>query len=169
MLFLVSPGALTRPRERRSAAGRVVLALGLAAMIMGALSLSTGRAQAAMSCRSDPVIVVNGTVSDVVSTLWTDPGNIHELDYVVTVPAGSLIGKLTLTAGLGFPEKVTYVYSWTQPWGSMRIDATVQTQGQVAPFQTSVRVSTLLGGVHTAYGTSDSTVSLTVSHTLMLL
>ena len=145
-----------------------MLALGLAASVMGALSLSSGHAQAAMACRSDPVIVVNGAVADVFSTLWTAPDNIRELDYVVTIPAGSLTGKTTLTVGAGFPEKVTYVFSPAQPWGTIRIDATVQTYDQVAPFETAVQVRTLLGGIQKVYGSSNSTVSLTVGHQLML-
>ncbi len=139
-----------------------VLAIGL---WVGGLPVPTAHAYEA--CRSDPVIVVDGTEADVISTLWADPSVIRELDYTVTVPAGSLIGQTTLTAGLGFPEKVIYVFSPTQPWGTLRVDATVQTQPGTAPFQTSVQVTTLTAGVTTASGLSNGTVTLTVGHQLM--
>lgn len=168
-MSLFSRGGDAPAHGRRSKIGRFVLMAGLVSSILGAVSFSTGHAEAALAaCRSDPVIVVNGAIADVFSTLWTQSSNIRELDYVVTVPSGSLIGKLTLTAGIGFPEKVTYVFSPAQPWGTIRIDATVQTWGQVAPFQTSVQATTLLGGVQTAYGSSAGTVSLTVGRQLML-
>ena len=112
--------------------------------------------------------MVNGAVADVVSTLATAPSAIRELDYTVTVPSGSLIGRTTLTVGLGFPEKVTYVYSPAQPWGTLHISAMVQTQAGTAPFPTSVQVTTLLGGTHSASGLSNAAVNLTVSHQLML-
>ena len=114
------------------------------------------------------MLVVNGAVVDVVSTLATAPSTIRELDYTVTVPAGSLIGKTTLTVGLGFPEKVTYIYSAAQPRGTLHISAMVQTQAGVVPFATTVQATTLLAGAQSASGYSDSTVDLTVGHQLML-
>lgn len=156
-----------RSRRGRSSLARMCLAMGLGAA--GLAALPGGHAAAASACRSDPVILVNGAVADVFSTLYTDdPSAIRELDYTVTVPAGSLIGKTTLTVGLGFPEKVTYVYSAAQPWGTLRVDATVQTQAGTAPFVTDVQVTTLLGGIRHASGLSNSTISLMVGHQLML-
>jgi hypothetical protein len=157
---------LRRTHSLRALRARLCLVLGLGAAALAALP--AGHAAAAAGCRSDPVIVVNGAVADVVSTLYTDPSVVRELDYTVTVPAGSLIGRTTLTLGLGFPEKVTYVYSAAQPWGSLRVDATVQTQAGTAPFATDVQVTTLLGGVRRASGLSTATVSVTVAHQLML-
>lgn len=156
-----------RSRRGRSSLARLCLTLGLGAA--GLAALPGGHASAAMACRSDPVIVVNGAVADVFSTLYTgDPSAIRELDYTITVPAGSLIGKTTLTVGLGFPEKVTYVYSPAQPWGTLRVDATVQTVAGTTPFETDVQVTSLLGGVRHATGLSDSTVSVVVGRQLML-
>jgi hypothetical protein len=140
-----------------------VLAIGMPA---GFLPAPTAFAYDA--CRSDPVIVVDGTVADVSSTLWADPSVIRELDYTVTVPTGSLIGQTTLTVGIGFPEKVIYVYSPTQARGTLQIDATVQTQPGTAPFQTRVQVTTLTAGIATASGLSDATLTVAVDHQLML-
>src|SRR5260370_29872435 len=117
-------------RPVRTALSRIGLALGLAAAVLGMLAQN---AHALSACRSDPVLVVNGAIVDVVSTLYSTASTIRELDYTVTVPAHSLLGAVKLTVGLGFPEKVTYVFSNTQPWGTMRIAATVNTQAAVAP------------------------------------
>lgn len=136
------------------------------------LAFPAGRAHAAYSsCRSDPVLVVNGATVDVVSTLWTAAGSVKELDYVVTVPAHSLIGKTTLTVGLGFPEKVTYVFSAAQPWDTMKIAATVQTQAGVAPFQTTVTATSplsLLTGSTNASGWSNATVMVNIGNLVMV-
>ena len=167
MSLVCTPSArASRFRRGHSLLARLCLVLGLGAAALAALP--TGHAAAAVGCRSDPVIVVNGVVADVVSTLYTAPSAVRELDYTVTVPAGSLIGRTTLTVGLGFPEKVTYVYSAAQPWGSLRVDATVQTQAGTASFETDVQVTTMLGGIQHASGLSTATVSVAVAHQLML-
>ncbi len=152
---------------------RPVRRLALAGALLAAVTLTglahSGTASAALACRSDPVIVVNGAVADIVSTLYTDSAsNVRELDYTITIPTGSLIGKTSLTVGLGFPEKVTYVFSPTQPKGTMSIAASVVTAPGVAPFATSVQVTTLLDGIHTASGYSNETVGVTLGHLLML-
>src|SRR5262249_51467825 len=146
MLLRQEVASLSLTLARSTRPTSALVRLGLLAVLAAAATgvLVPGRAAAAaVACRSDPVIVVNATVADVVSVLATDPGVIKELDYTVTVPTGSVINKTTLTVGLGFPEKVTYVYSAAQPWGTMRIAASVQTQSAVAPFPTSVQVTTL--------------------------
>lgn len=138
-------------------------------LVLGASSVLPGQAHATFgSCRSDPVVVVNGMTVDIVSTLGTPtPGVIKELDYTLTVAPGSLIGKTTLTVGAGFPEKVIYVFSAQQPSGAMRIDASVVTAGGVAPFSTSVQ-ATSLSGVQTVSGLSNTVVSLELRHLLSL-
>jgi len=133
---------------------------------------SRGQVEAAFSsCRSDPVVVVNGATVDIVDTLWTDASAVRELDYTITVPSGSRIGKTTLTVGLGFPEKVTYVFSSSQAWGTMKVAATVQTQRGTPPFQTTLQVTSprsLLSGSSTASGRSNSTVTVTVKNLVMV-
>lgn len=159
----------TRRRGRgRSVVGRLCLVLGLAGALYGAFA-HAGVASAYEACRSDPVLVVNAAIVDVVSTLQTTPSAVRELDYTVTVPAGSLIGKTTLTVGLGFPEKVTYVYSHSQPWGTLRVDASVVTQAGVAPFPVGVQATALLllASGH-ASGMSNDTLTVNVLHQLML-
>mgnify|MGYP001269082323 CR=1 FL=1 len=160
----MSPG----PRRWRSTLGRLCLMVSLAGAIGGALS-HVGVASAYEACRSDPVLLVNGAIVDVVSTLQTTPGAVRELDYTVTVPPGGLLSIVRLTVGLGFPEKVTFVHSAAQPWGTMRIDATVQTQPGVAPFPTTVQATALLLLANsTASGLSNSTVTVSLGHMLML-
>ncbi len=151
-------------RPARAALSRLGLAIGMAVAGLGMLAHD---ADALSACRSDPVLVVNGATVDVVSTLYTTASTIRELDYTVTVPAGSVIGQTTLTAGLGFPEKVTYVFSKTQTRGTMRIAATVQTQAGVAPFATTVQASSLLSASQ-ASGTSNSTVTVNLGNLVML-
>lgn len=160
---------LSPPDRVHGPARRILSRLGLAlALPVLGLSILAQDAHAAFtSCRSDPVLVVNGSAVDVVSTLNADAGAIRELDYVVTVPVGSLIGQTTLTLGIGFPEKVTYVYSYRQPWGTMSIAATVQTLPGTAPFATTVQATGLLTG-GSAQGSSTSTVTVNVGHLLML-
>src|SRR5579864_4228633 len=82
---------------------RLCLALLLSGSILVPLARATP-AHASIPCRSDPIVVVDGAVVDVVSTLEADDSAVRELDYQITVPSGALIGKLTLTVGLGFPE-----------------------------------------------------------------
>jgi hypothetical protein len=112
------------------------------------------------------VIVVNGTVADIYSTLSADPNVIRELDYTITVPTGSLIGATTLTLGIGFPEKVSYVFSAAQPWGSLSVSASV-VQAGTTPFPVQVHVTSLLSS-GTATGTSAATLTVQVKPLLML-
>lgn len=151
---------------RRLSPKRLWLALLLGAAIMAPLAHDTPAL--AIVCRSDPIMVVNGAVIDVVSTLTTDPKAVSEIDYQVTVPSGSLIGQTTLTLGLGFPEHVTYIFSPSQPWGSVQVATSVVTPNGVAPFPLSVQVSSLLAGNSSASGSSDTTTTVTLDHILML-
>ncbi len=149
---------------------RLGLAAGLAASLFAAAGQARSEAAFA-SCTSDPIVVVNGAQADIVSTLSTQASAVRELDYTITVPKGSLIGRTTLTVGLGFPEKVTYVYSSALPWGSMKVEATVQTADGVAPFPTTVRVTSpeaLLTLSKAASGMSDSTVTVGLNGMVML-
>ena len=101
----------------------------------------------------------------------TDASAVRELDYTITVPSGSRIGKTTLTVGLGFPEKVTYVFSSSQAWGTMKVAATVQTQRGTPPFQTTLQATSptsLLTGSSTASGRSNSTVTVTLKNLVMV-
>jgi hypothetical protein len=113
------------------------------------------------------VVVVNGAAADIVSTLYTDSSKIQELDYTITVPTGSLLGGLRLTAGLGFPEKVTYVFSSTQPHGVISVAASVVSVPSTAVFPVRVDVTTLLGS-GSASGTSAHTLTVQVHPLLML-
>jgi len=147
--------------------GRAVLAAPLLAAALLGSTLAARHADAAVACRSDPVLVVNGAIIDVVSTLQTVPSAVRELDYTITVPEGSLLGQIRLTVGLGFPERVTYVYSRWQRWGTLRIAATVVTQPGVAPFPTTVQAWSLLAA-GSASGASNSMVSFALGGQLML-
>jgi hypothetical protein len=135
---------------------------------LGIALLPRGEAHAIVAaCRSDPVIVVNGDAADIVSTLYADPSSISELDYAISVPPGSLIGKTTLTVGLGFPERVRYVFDPSVPWGTLTVQATVVTKPGVTPFTTSVRVSTLFAQASNA-GLSNALIPVSVANQLML-
>jgi hypothetical protein len=127
------------------------------------------RADAIVACRSDPVILVNGATFDVYDTLQTDAASVRELDYTVTVPAGSLLGGIQLTVGLGFPEQVTLVYSPAQPWGSITVAGRVLAQPGVAPFPVALTVATLPLKSGAASGSSSDTLSVTLHNSLMLL
>jgi hypothetical protein len=153
-------------RSGRSAIARIGLALGLAAIGSGVLANNDAQA-AFIGCRSDPILLVNGALVDVVSTLSTSSANIQELDYTITVPKGALLSVVSLTIGIGFPEKVTYVYSSSMPKGTLQVAATVKTVAGVAPFLTSVHVTSLLVGT-TASGYSNTTVVATLGRLLML-
>jgi hypothetical protein len=89
-------------RSGRSAIARIGLALGLAAIGSGVLANNDAQA-AFIGCRSDPILLVNGALVDVVSTLSTSSANIQELDYTITVPKGALLSVVSLTIGIGFP------------------------------------------------------------------
>jgi hypothetical protein len=158
--------SLIGARSGRLAIARIGLALGLAAIGSGVLANNDAQA-AFIGCRSDPILLVNGALVDVVSTLNTSPANIQELDYTITVPSGALLSVVRLTVGIGFPEKVTYVFSPSMPRGTMQVAATVQTVPGTAPFPTSVRVTSLLVGT-TASGYSNGTVIATLGRLLML-
>src|SRR5581483_6156145 len=104
----------------------------VAPLVQGARALADDLP--AIPCRSDPVLVVNGAIVDLASALWADPSAIREVDYQVTIPSGTLLGSIRLTVGLSFPEVVTYVVSPNQPWGSVRIAASVRLQDGAATF-----------------------------------
>ncbi len=158
--------ALTWIVDRRIV--RAAMVLLMAAAGAGAMAARPASA-AVVGCRSDPVIVLNGAAFDVYDTLQTDPSAVSELDYTVTVPAGSLLGGIQLTAGLGFPERVNIVYSAAQPWGSITVAGQVIAQNDVAPFPVSLQVSTLPLNSGSASGSSTDTLSVTLHNTLMLL
>jgi hypothetical protein len=125
-------------------------------------------ARADLLCKSDPVIVVNGAIVDVTSTLSTDASAVREIDYQVTVPSSSLIGKTTLTLGLGVPENVSYVFSPDQPRGTIQVAATAIPQDGAASFPVSVKLSSLLAGSSMASGNSGDTITVALDHLLML-
>ena len=155
-------GHRERPRLKR-----LCLALLVSAGIVLPLARQTP-ASAGILCQSDPVIVVNGAVVDVASTLSADSSSVREIDYQVTAPKGSLIGKTTLTVGLGVPENVSYVFSPDQPWGTVQVAATAIPQDGTASFSVSVKVSSLLAGSSTASGNSGNTITVELDHLLML-
>jgi hypothetical protein len=135
---------------------------------MTATSMLGGQfAHAASPCRSDPVLIVNGAIVDVVSTLNTTASTVQELDYTITVPHGSLLGPTRLTVGIGFPEKVTYVFSPFQAWGTMHIAATVVSKTGTAPFSTTVQATSLLAS-SSASGLSNATVNVLLGGQIML-
>lgn len=151
-----------RPRLKR---------LGLALLVSGGIVLPLAHpipASADLLCKSDPVIVVNGAVVAVVSTLAADARAVREIDYDVTVPRGSLMGTTTLTVALGVPENVRYVFSPSQPRGTIQVAATAFPQDGAAAFPVSVTLSALLAGRHTANGTSGDTITVALDHLLML-
>jgi hypothetical protein len=138
----------------------------MAAAILMSNVLPAGAA--VRGCGSDPILVVNGAAVDVYSTLYTaDPSVIKELDYVVTVPSGSLLGGTTLTVGIGFPERVSYVFSAQQPWGTLAISATVVTQAGTSPFPVQVAATTV-GAGGSAAGNSAQALDVQVTPLLTL-
>lgn len=159
-------GGLRASRRRLSLA--LLLSVGIIAPFAHHTAASADTTNPDVLCRSDPIIVVNGAIVDVASTLQSDPASIREIDYQVTVPSGALLGRTTLTLGLGVPENVSYVFSPTQPRGSVQVAVTVVPRDGVASFPTSVRVSSLLAGNATASGTSDASLSVALDHLLML-
>jgi hypothetical protein len=80
---------------------------------------------------------------------------------------GSIIGKITLTVGIGFPEIVTYTYSAAQPWGTMSISARVVTTTSVTPFATQVQASSVLTSA-SGSGPSSTPVTVWLAHLIML-
>lgn len=141
--------------------------LSLCALLVLALSAAP-RADAAVGCRSDPVIVVNGAVFDVFDTLQAAAASVRELDYTVTVPAGSVLGGVQLTAGVGFPERVSVVYSSAQPLGAITVAGTVLARPGVSPFPVTLTVTTLPLNGGSATGSSAGMLSVTLRNTLML-
>jgi hypothetical protein len=135
---------------------------------LGIATVPRGEAHAMVAgCRSDPTVLVNLDLADIVSTLYAPPSAIKELDYTISVAPHSLTGKITLTIGLGFPEKVTYVFDSSVPWGMIKVQASVVTQPGVTPFNTTVSISTLFGSASTS-GPSNAIVPVTVANQLML-
>jgi hypothetical protein len=160
------PHGIRRSRGLTFALARLAIAASLA--VLGIASLPRGEAHAIVAgCRSDPIILVNGDLADIVSTLYADPSAIKELDYTVHVAPGALTGILRLTIGLGFPEKVTYVFDPSVPRGVIKLQASVVTQPGVTPFNTTVYISTLFGAASTS-GLSNAIVPVTVANQLML-
>ena len=81
--------------------------IGLFTLVAVTLLWPISNASAALSrCRTDPIFFLsNGDVINITVDINTDPVNIRNINYVLHVPAGVTVKRVTYTAiNLGLPE-----------------------------------------------------------------
>jgi hypothetical protein len=114
--------------------------------IMTLAVLPTMQASAAFrKCRTDPIFKLsNGDVINITLDINTDESAVRNVSYVLHVPAGVTVTKVTYTAG-GIGKKETYKVYQDSPANTYTTDTLVTTQntGSVAMIAT-----TRLNGVY---------------------
>jgi hypothetical protein len=97
--------------------------------------MPTMQASAALvKCRTDPIFFLsNGDILTVVLDISTDPSNIRNVTYVLHVPAGVTVKRVTYTAG-GLGTKEMFKVYQDSPAKTYTTDTVVTTQntGSVA-------------------------------------
>lgn len=115
-----------------------ILFLLIAAIMLATLPNMEASA-AFRKCRTDPIFKLsNGDVINITLDINTDPASIRNVLYVLHVPAGVTVTKVTYTAG-GIGTKETYKVSQDSPAKTYTTDTLVTTQntGSVAMVATS--------------------------------
>jgi len=94
------------------------------------LVLPTMQASAALSrCRTDPIFKLsNGDIVTVTLVINTDPHNIRNINYILHVPPGVTVTKVTYTAGAKKEMKETYRVYQDSPAKTYTIDTVLTTQ-----------------------------------------
>jgi hypothetical protein len=125
--------------------------------------LPTASASAALvKCRTDPIFLLsNGDVINVTLDISTDAANIRNLHYVLHVPAGVTVRKVTYTA-LNLRLAETYRVYQDSPAKAYTIATVVTTR---TPNKVAVLSTTRLNGVFAKYvlGYSGERLMVTLS------
>lgn len=125
------------------------------------LLLPTANASAALvRCRTDPVFLLsNGDVINVTLDIDTDPANIRDIAYVVRVPAGVTVTRVTYTAiNMGLRE--TYQVYQNSPEETYTTDTVVTTR---TTRKVAVTAMTRLNSVFAQYASGFSGQHLIVT------
>ena len=116
-------------------------------LLVTMLALPTMQASAALAtCRVDPIFLLsNGDIITVTVAISTDAANVKNIHYILHVPAGVTVTRVTYTAVRQVTSE-TYVVKQDSPAKTYTTDTVVTTQvsGRVA-----VVVYTRLNGVPT--------------------
>lgn len=100
-------------------------------LILGVVTLllPTGQASAALrSCHSDPIFKLsNGDVINITLDMSTDAANIRNVTYILHVPAGVTVTRVTYTSG-GIGTKEMYKVYQDSPAKTYTTDTVVTTQ-----------------------------------------
>jgi len=116
-------------------------------LLVTMLAVSTMQASAALSsCRVDPIFLLsNGDIVTITLDIGTDPANVRNIHYILHVPAGVTVTRVTYTAVRQVTNE-TYVVTQDSPAKTYTTDTVVTTQiaGKVV-----VTVYTRLNGVPT--------------------
>ena len=107
--------------------------------------LPTSQASAAMrGCRTDPIFKLsNGDILTVTLEIGTDSHNIRNINYILHVPPGVTVTKVTYTAGAKKEMKETYVVYQDGLAKTYTVDTFLTTQN---PNRVEVVVFTRLNG-----------------------
>jgi hypothetical protein len=116
----------------------IQISIFILAMIMLALP-STQASAILVHCRTDPIFKLsNGDVINVTLDISTDAANVRNATYIVHVPAGVTVSKVTYTAG-GMGTKEMYKVYQDSPAKTYTTDTVVTTQntGSIAVIATT--------------------------------
>lgn len=92
------------------------------------LSPTANASAALVKCRTDPIFKLsNGDVINVTLDISTDAANIRNVTYVLHVPAGVTVTRVTYTAG-GIGTKEVYKLYQDRPAKTYTTDTVVTTQ-----------------------------------------
>ena len=120
--------------------------LAIAAFMIVAMPNFTASA-ALVKCRTDPIFVLsNGDTLNVTLDISTDAANVRNVTYIVHVPAGVTVKKVTYTAG-GLGTKEMYKIYQDSPFKTYTTDtvATTQNTGTVAIIAKTILNATYSG------------------------
>jgi len=133
-------------------------------LLMSMLVPPTMHASAALSrCRTDPIFKLsNGDIVTVTLEISTDAHNIRNINYVLHVPPGVRVTKVTYTAGAKKDMRETYRVYQDSPARTYTIDTVLTTQ---TPGSVAVTVYTRLNGniKETVAGYNGEDLSATLS------
>jgi len=138
----------------------------LLVIVIGLMLAPSGRADAILWCRGDPVVVLsNGMVMDIGASVATSIFRVETIHYELHAPVGvslvAAVGTPGLVTLLGLPKE-TFTFYADQPPGQYMVVTTVQTRGNadVIADTTLLSPSGLRLSFHTTPGRNGEAITL---------
>ena len=136
MIVQLSPDPRTKETTMQKATHRILI------FILAVVLLAVPNRQASallVTCRTDPIFMLsNGDVINITLNISTDSANVRNITYLLHVPAGVTVAKVTYTGG-GMGTKEIYKVYQDSPAKTYTTDtlATTQNTGSVAVIATT--------------------------------